>query len=94
MYGIVIVEKSIKKFEEKIVEISEKHDVISTEFNKVKELFIFTAWCNEIHTLQEDSVGGRDEKYRDDVGTYQHYYFIKLIGVAKKTCEAQVFFNS
>lgn len=47
MYGIVIIEKSIKIFEEKIIEISEKHDVVSTEFNKVKELFIFTAWCKE-----------------------------------------------
>ncbi len=47
MYGIVIIEKSIKKFEEKIIEISEEHDVVSTEFNKIKELFVFTAWCNE-----------------------------------------------
>lgn len=47
MYGIVVVEKDIKTFEDKIIELSQKHDVIKTDFSNYLGTLIFTAWCKE-----------------------------------------------
>ena len=47
MYGIVVIEKNLKMFEDRIIEISEKHDVIETDFANYSGTLIFTAWCRE-----------------------------------------------
>jgi len=47
MYGIVVVEKDLKTFENKIIEVSQKHDVIETDFANYLGTLIFTAWCEE-----------------------------------------------
>lgn len=47
MYGIVVIEKDLKDFEERIIEVSEKHDVIETDFTNFSGTFVFTAWCKE-----------------------------------------------
>lgn len=51
MYAVDVYEYSRKKYEERIIAVAEKNNVVDTEFDveydeeKGKDLYFYRAWC-------------------------------------------------